>query len=327
MRDPVVGAREVERFRAFVTGWLGFGLEDEKFWSLSGLLLARLRERGCDAETYLSGLEKGASGQELRALAHELTINETSFFRNPEQMAAFAEVALPERLTASTGPLRILSAGCASGEETYSLAIIVRSLAAHAARPIVITGIDADATVLKKAAAGRYSAWSLRQTPPGYRADFFRAAGREFALAETIRKMVNFEERNLLAADPAFWAPGAFDIIFCRNVIMYFTPQVARAVVARLAASLTPGGFLFLGLAETLRGLSEAFDLRHSHGTFYYQQRARPPQARGPGIAAEPDFVAAIESAARRIQALAAAAEDSETARRRHSHHAAGEGR
>lgn len=314
----ILASREVERFGSFITRWLGFELDDEKIWSLSDLLRDRLEKADCTADAYLSGLEGAQPGSgELRALAQALTVNETSFFRNPDQMAAFAEVALPQAIAAraQARTLRILSAGCASGEEAYSLAMIIHTMPMAAGYDIAITGIDADTMVLGKAAAARYSAWSLRQTPPAYRNGFFRPERREFVLADPIRRMVRFEERNLVLDDPSFWQEGAFDIVFCRNVIMYFTQAVARAVIARIAGSMAPGGFLFLGLAETLRGLSDDFQLHNTHGTFYYRRRAgamtapcKPlpqavcaPPADGAGDA---DFVETIKDAAGRIASL-----------------------
>ncbi len=96
-----------------------------------------------------------------------------------------------------------------------------------------------------------------------------------------MRSAVRFEERNLIEDDPLFWQRDNFDAVFCRNVTMYFTIDVARAVVARIARSLAPGGFFFLGHAETLRAVSHEFHLRHTHETFYYQRReAHEPECR-----------------------------------------------
>jgi chemotaxis protein methyltransferase CheR len=165
-----IDAAHAERFRAFVARWLGFETGDEKLWSLTDVLRRQIKESGCDSETYLAALENAHPfSDELRTLAHELTINETSFFRNADQMAAFADTAAPECLAASPRKLRILSAGCASGEEAYSLAMILHNLPQAQGCDIGIIGIDADTGVLKKAAAGRYSAWSLRQTPASHR--------------------------------------------------------------------------------------------------------------------------------------------------------------
>ena len=134
-------------------------------------------------------------------------------------------------------------------------------------------GIDLNPDVLAKAARGRYTSWSLRGVTDDVRQRYFQASGKEYHLDPSVRALVSFEERNLLDDAPAFWYPGAFDAIFCRNVLMYFTPEATRAVVARFARALAPGGFLVLGPAETLRGISHDFHLCHTHDTFYYQRR------------------------------------------------------
>jgi chemotaxis protein methyltransferase CheR len=136
--------------------------------------------------------------------------------------------------------------------------------------------------MLQKAGRARYSSWSLRQTTPETRDRHFRQVGNEFLLDEGIRRVVSFESRNLVDDDPGFWQPNRFDVIYCRNVLMYMTPLMAQSVVDRLAYALAPGGYLFLGHAETLRGLTKAFHLCHTHDTFYYQRRAETRSDRQP---------------------------------------------
>jgi len=218
-------------------------------------------------------------------LAERLTVAETYFLRNTDQFRAFAEVALPERIHARSDSrqLRILSAGCASGEETYSLAIAMRDrLPELASWDVTLMGVDINPTMIERAVKARYAAWSLRATPPDLRERYFRSYGREFILCDIIRRAASFAERNLVAEDPVFWRRGIYDVIFCRNVIMYFAPEVIRAVVARMAQALAPGGFLFLGHAETLRGISLEFNLCHTHETFYYQRRSAAENTPGP---------------------------------------------
>src|ERR1700731_3174705 len=170
--------------------------------------------------------------------------------------------------------LRILSAGCASGEEAYSLAILIRDqLPELASWDIAIHGIDVNASMVGKALRARYSTWSLRETPADLQRKYFRADGRDFLLDSTLKPGVTFEQRNLVEEDPAFWQGDCFDVVFCRNVTMCFTIEAARSVISRIARSLAPGGFLFLGHAETLRGVSQEFRLQHTHETFYYQRR------------------------------------------------------
>ena len=228
-------------------------------------------------ESYLERLSASPRGSdEFRALAEQLTINETFFFRNADNFRAFAETVLPERIRARTQEkrLRILSAGCASGEEPYSLAALVREgLPDLGLWDVKIIGIDVNPAVLAKAIQARYSAWSLRATSEDAKRRYFRADGPDFVLAPAIQKMVLFEERNLVDEDLLFWQSLSCDVVFCRNVLMYFTPDQARDVVRRISQALLPGGFLFLGHAETLRGLTQEFRLCHTHDTFYYRRR------------------------------------------------------
>jgi chemotaxis protein methyltransferase CheR len=230
--------------------------------------------------------------EELRVLAEQLTVNETYFFRYADHFRAFAEVVVPNRIQARADQrrLRILSAGCASGEEAYSIAILIRDrLQELASWDITIHGIDVNASMVGKALRARYSTWSLRETPADLQRKYFRTDGRDFLLDSTLKPGVTFEERNLVEEDPVFWQGDAFDVVFCRNVTMYFTVEATRSVISRIAQSLAPGGFLFLGHAETLRGISQEFRLQHTHETFYYQRReahettcvADLPQPRG----------------------------------------------
>ncbi len=270
-------SNQVERFRSVILERLGLRFDDGKLGDLAELLARRTEETSCDRSTYLAGLQSTAATgtAELRTLARALTVNETYFFRNAEHLRALAEVALPacRRANPSRRPLRILSAGCASGEEAYSLAILARDTLEPAGLPVSIHGIDVNPAMIERAARARYSTWALRETPAPIQARYFRANGREMILDEELRKTVSFEERNLVDDDHAFWRPESFDVIFCRNVLMYFAPGKAQAVMARLSRSLVPGGYLFLGYAETMRGLSQDFHLRHTHGGFYYQRR------------------------------------------------------
>jgi chemotaxis protein methyltransferase CheR len=307
---------------------MGLQFEDTKLGFLAEVLRRRVEGGGGNPDAYLSSLEASRSNQELGALAHDLTVGETYFFRHMDQFRAFAEVALPERLskrrnqkTAGVEPtLQILSAGCASGEEAYSLAILVREASVDLPGGVSIRGVDVNPLTLKKAIQGRFSNWALRETPPEVQRKWFRQDGRDAVLNDTARSGVRFEERNLLDDDDELWPPGAYDIIFCRNVIMYFTPDSAHALIARITRALAPGGYLFLGHAETLRGLSQDFHLRHTHETFYYQRKnavsvpttARPNtpfpgtvSARPAAVEVDGSWVDAIHKAAERIRSLA----------------------
>jgi chemotaxis protein methyltransferase CheR len=272
------GAAEIERFRVLVAERLGLHFDDDKLHLLAEVLGQRMEDTGCRQFSAYQNRLCSCSGEpsEIGALAGQLTVGETYFFRYEEHFKVFADVVLPSRIRARSGErrLRILSAGCASGEEPYSLAIIIRERFPELASwKIEILGCDVNTSVVGKAKRARYSPWSLRETPHDLQSKYFRGLGRDFQLDEDVRAAVRFEERNLVEDDPLFWQRDSFDAVFCRNVTMYFTMEVARSVVARIARSLAPAGFFFLGHAETLRAVSHEFHLRHTHGTFYYQRR------------------------------------------------------
>ncbi len=309
---PVLGRTDIEQFRTIVTRHLGLQYEDGKLDYLADVIRQRMhsvgRARFESYSAYLGHLRSSHKGSaEWRALAEQLTVNETFFFRNTDNFRALAETILPERFRAKaqTKQLRILSAGCASGDEPYSLAIMVReALPDLDTWDVKIIGIDINPAILAKATQARYSEWSLRATSEDIRRRYFRADGADFVLAPEIQKMVSFEERNLVEEDPPFWESLACDVVFCRNVLMYFTPETARGVVRRIGQALLPRGFLFLGHAETLRGITPEFHLCHTHDTFYYQQRdacdaaAMATWVTPPGEPAEDLLPAVFESTA-----------------------------
>jgi chemotaxis protein methyltransferase CheR len=310
-----------ERLRAVVGRRLGLQFDDVRVEQLASAARERAEALGVGLDEWLSRVDAGDAA-EVRALAERLTVGETYFFRNTNDLRAFVGAVLPERMRARRAErrLRLLSAGCSSGEEPYTLAMLVRQVPELAAWDVRIRGVDVNPAAIARAQAARYGPWSLRQTPQEMRARFLAGNEREVRVAEDVRALVAFEERNLVDDDPRFWIRGAYDVVFCRNVLMYFAPEVAHRVVARIASALAPGGFLFLGHAETLRGVSSDFHLRHSHGTFYYQLRegaeeelappTPPNDAAAPEVAVpapEVDWVEAIQQASARIAALAGA--------------------
>lgn len=308
------GAHEVARFRGLIAARLGLDFDESKLGNLARVLAAHCQG---DCADYLERLAAAPLAQ-LAALAPELTVTETYFYRYRDQIDAFAEVALPACLEAAGDqrPVRILSAGCASGDEPYSLAIAARESAGVGAGRIDLCAIDLNPLMLAKAARAHYTQWSLREFPAELKQRWFRREGDAFVLSDAIRRMVHFENRNLADSDAGFWQPGAYDIIFCRNVLMYFTPEQMQAAVERIAGALAPGGYLFVGHAETLRGLSNDFHLCHTHGTFYYCRKPQPGAPPPVALPAVPhwqsalglddtSWIDAIARAAQRISMLA----------------------
>lgn len=316
-----IEAGDVERFRGVIAARLGLHFEDAKLGFLAEVLRERL-DAGRDAPgAYLRRLETGERAEETGELARRLTVGETYFFRNQSQFRALVEEALPERMKAraSERRLNVLSAGCASGEEAYTLAMVLRQAVPDPSWTIAIRAVDINPDALQRAAAGRYGAWALRETPEAARKLWFRQSGSDFVLQDDIRSAVTFERRSITAADADLWRRGFYDIVFCRNVIMYFSVETMRAVVAQIAGALAPGGYVFLGHAESLRGLSQDFHLLHTHDTFYYRTRraGEPAPSEGAppaiwsrakaverGAAEAPAWHESIAQASERIRAL-----------------------
>ena len=321
--SPAIGRHDVEQFRALVADRLGLCFDDSKLGVLADALRRRVEAGNGAGDDYLIRLAAShCPPEELRALAQDLTVTETYFYRSVDQIHAFVERVLPRCLAASAGSrrARVLSAGCASGDEPYSLAIAIRERLPEAADRVAITAVDVNPAMLDKAHQARYSAWSLREFPVELRPRWFRAEGPSFLLDDAVRRAVTFEERNLAHGDPELWQAQSWDVVFCRNLLMYFSPSLAQAVVERIARSLVPGGYLFLGHAETLRGLSNDFHLCHTHDTFYYQLREGAPgratdfvastRERIDGVGASPlsadsTWVDTVRRTAERIDALA----------------------
>jgi chemotaxis protein methyltransferase CheR len=321
------GCAEPQRFRGWVARQLGLHFDDTKLEFLSEVLLRRAQCKGLELRHYLDRLEGPDIESELQDLVLELTVPETYFFRHIEQLHAFVDIALPDARARQTPlhKLNVLSVGCASGEEPYSLAILVHERCAKLASGVAIHAVDINTAMLSKAARGHYSPWALRGTPVDTQRRWFRSVGREFALEESIRTAVTFQEVNLAHENAELWKPEKYGVIFCRNVLMYLTQESAQTLVARLTCSLASGGYLFLGHAETLRGLSDDYDLCHTHGTFYYQRRVglqakpngagdSPLSVRFPAMqhgasaavadSGANDWLEAIQNASDRIQAL-----------------------
>ena len=281
--NPLPTSVEIDRFHQVLRCQLGLKLAERYPSELAQLLRRRLEHTGDSLEAYLARLQSPTQG-ELRLLSRELTVPESFFFRSAPQLRALVEHALPARIQARAAhrALRLLSAGCAGGEEPYSLAILLREhFPQTAGWDVSIRGIDINSAVLEKAARARYNAWSMRGVAEKVQRRWFSLEGRDLVLDGTVCAMVTFEERNLLEDDPALWAPGTFDVIFCRNVLLYLTPDAADTLLAHIAKALVPGGFLFLGHSETPRALPPDLHLCQHEGAFYYQRRLPPSPAPG----------------------------------------------
>ena len=233
---------------------------DDKEPLLRERVLRRMATLGLDAHRYLALLQ-GAPGSdaEWSALEDEITVGETFFFRFAEQFAALSHTILPTliRDRAERRTLRIWSAGCSTGAEPYSVAILLHRLLGDRLPDwsISILGTDISEAALSAARTAEYGDWALRSLPEAERRrDFIAVPGphaTRWRLRPAFQRMVRFERRNLLGlveADPS--TLPQYDLLLCRNVLIYFSPDHVQALLCRFGASLAPDGWLLLGHAE-----------------------------------------------------------------------------
>ena len=212
---------------------------------------------------------------EFQELVNLLTINETYFFREPEQIRLLVEQLAPRFLAAHgtnghSGPVRILSAGCSSGEEPYSLAMaLLDKYGESVSRLFAFAGSDIDSTVLAKARNARYTDFSFRGVPEAIKQRYFDRDRWGRVLKDEVRRLVEFHELNLLADDTQPALHG-FDIIFFRNVSIYFDTPTRRIIQQNLAARLKEDGVLVIGTAETLANDLGVLPLVQEDGLFYF---------------------------------------------------------
>ncbi|GAA0568724.1 protein-glutamate O-methyltransferase CheR [Paractinoplanes ferrugineus] len=277
---------EIGRFRELLARSLGWTFSDRDARQLGPLLADRAHTHRMSRTEYVNRLAARPWNDELVELIEQLSITETYFFRHGEQFRALREEAMPQRVLARAPQkvLRVLSVACSSGEEAYSLAIVAQEAAPGPDWTIDVTGIDANPAVLRQATEGWYSPWSLRETPAEVKRRWFRAGERGFHVVEEIQRLVRFHRQNVAEPEDLVWRPGQYDVIFCRNLLMYLVPEVAQALVTRMTECLVPGGYLFLGHTDSLGAAPAGLELRHTHDAFYYRRlsAAGPPPPPAP---------------------------------------------
>ena len=305
MKADEVRHLEWSQLRARLAQWLGLHFPHERRAELARGVTAAAQEVGLpDTASYVrSLLATPPDDAQLQQLARHLTIGETYFFRDRPLLDAVACNILPALIRARRGRdqrLRIWSAGCASGEEPYSLAILLHQLLPDLADwRLTITASDINPAALQKAVAGVYGEWSFRAVPPGLKEGYFqrRPDGR-YLIAPEIRKLVNFACLNLVQdPQPSLQTDtNAMDIVFCRNVLMYFTPEQAASVIGKLHRALVDGGWLAVSPSETAQALVPRFEQVNFPGAFLYRKRSAAPAAVAAPVPAAP--AAAAEPAA-----------------------------
>lgn len=244
----------------------------------------RMAECGeADASAYAANITPA----EMRALIELLVVPESWMFRDADAFAA-AVAFVQRRLAASPGrPVRILSVPCAGGEEPYSMAMALRE-AGVAPALFRIDAIDLSEVALQRARRGRYTRNAFRGANLAFRERYFTVVGNEFQINEEVRAQVSFSQGNLLVTD--LGAGGRYDVVFCRNLLIYFDEPTAAAAIARLHALLADDGVLFAGYAEVPTYCRNGFASMRVANAFALQKAAMDvPEARAPAAPARPE--------------------------------------
>ncbi len=255
----------------------GLVFDESRRGGLASALRERARASDCaDIASYLSLVSSRRGAPELQKLLDAVTVQETMFFRAPPQIAALRRGVLPELLQAAADrerPLTIWSAGCSTGEEPYTLAMMLLELAPTVSRwpQVRIVGTDVSTDALETARLATYSGRTVQAAPASARGRWFEPGpGGALAVRDEPRSMVEFAQHNLVTESPPF-APGEVDLVVCRNVTIYFARETTRALVGRFHHVLSDGGYLLLGHSETLWKVSDAFALVAVGDAFVYR--------------------------------------------------------
>ncbi len=274
-----ISQEEFKLIRDYIKDHCGIAVGDEKLYLIESRLTFLVVESGCNSfrEFYLKAVSNPLNGLRDK-IVDAITTNETLWFRDQAPWVTFREALLPEFLgylaRGYKRSIRIWSAGCSTGQEPYSLAMLIdEALRERPGRDIgperfEIMATDISPTALFMAIAGRYDQIAMsRGMTERYRDRYFTQHGRVWELDPAMRGRVSFKQLNL---QNSFGALGTFDFIMCRNVAIYFSDVFKRDLFARFAGALSPGGYFMLGTAESLTGYSDKFEmLEYKRGVYH----------------------------------------------------------
>ena len=287
---PLLTDSELKLLQALIYQECGMHFDERRTHFLEDRLHRRLKE--CHLESFYSYYRLLISPQgkaELAILLENLTVNETSFFRNKAQLELFQRDALEDLLARKQERrdfnLRLWSAGCSTGQEPYTLAMMIADALAYQQlrkpasqdnnfpKPLIpapwrleILASDISYSVLRAAQEGFYNEHQMSTVDYGCRLRYFDKVGDRYVVKKGLKDLIHFDFHNLKTE----YLPQRNDMIFCRNVMMYFDEAEQKRLVEKFYRCLNPQGYLFVGHAETLRGLSEKFQmLHHNSGTAY----------------------------------------------------------
>lgn len=269
--------QEFSNLRDFIYEQCGIYIADNRKYLLENRLGNRLKQLNLkNFDEYYNFLRYDAGKtQEMKRLFEVITTNETSFYRNPPQLQVFQEKVLAEVLKTcgDRKKLRIWSAGCSTGEEPYTISMIIHEMLKMqvADWDIRITANDLSERVLESARKGIYNDYTLRSTPPEVAKRYFEMGEGTNKIKPEVKKLVSFGQINL--KDKAqLKRVERSQIVFCRNVIIYFDDAMKKQVINAFYDNLLPGGFLIIGHSESLHNITRAFKPIHFPGAIIYQK-------------------------------------------------------
>jgi len=275
MADPTITDEDFQKFREFFYRKTGIQFDNTKRYFVDKRLLERMADTGnTQFRSYFTMLRFQASGEELQVLTNLMTVNETYFFREEYQFRCLVNSILPE-ITArkkDAGPLRIWVLPSSSGEEPYSIAIFLLELWADINRfDIEIVASDIDTQILEQAKRGHYSERSVAQLPKPYLSRYFTRTSTGYQICDDLRGAVDYTRVNL--SDRADTRPyRGFDVVFCRNLLIYFDDVSRKAAAETFYDALKPGGFICLGHSESMSRISSLYKVRKFPEAIVYQK-------------------------------------------------------
>ncbi|WP_045215080.1 CheR family methyltransferase [Desulfonatronovibrio magnus] len=277
-KDFKIQDDEFLQLRDFIYKQSGIYIGDNRKYLLENRLANRLKEHNLKSfGEYFYFLRYDVNRKiELNKLFEVITTNETSFFRNPPQIKVFQDIILKELIQTKRSKaqkyMHIWSAGCSTGEEPYTMSIVLHELLGSELPlwRIRITANDLSQSVLAAARRGIYSQYALRTTPPEIVRKYFNEEkpGR-FVVQDSVKQLVDFGQINLSDRFQLKKVPRS-DIVFCRNVVIYFDDEMKKNVINSFYDNLLPGGYLFIGHSESLHNISRAFRPIHHPGALVY---------------------------------------------------------
>ena len=271
-----ISEEEFSLMRELIEKSSGISLGDAKGYLVEGRLRPLLREAGCATfkEFHAKALDRRSGW--LDRIIDAMTTNETLWFRDKNPFIILREKILPDLIESVKGrKIRIWSAGCSTGQEPYSIAIAILEYckARRGCRPqsFEILGTDISPSALFLAVSARYEGLAIsRGMDAALFPTYFTREGKVQVVKPEVKTLVKFKQLNLQGSFAAF---GRFDMIFCRNVAIYFSDTFKRELFAKFHRSLNPKGYFFLGSAENLRGFSDAFEALQHNNSLYYQAK------------------------------------------------------